>query len=299
MLGFTLAKLSNLNVGGSGPGSFKSEAAPGEWYYLSQSRYRFGLTLHLVTVLPAGLLIVPQFVPVIRKTYYTFHRVNGYLVITLITLSNIGALMIERRAFGGGLDTQTAVGALAILITVSLCMAIWNIRRLQIDQHRAWMLRAAFYTGTIITTRLIQMAAANVISASGDYYQVQTCAQVASDYNNVVPPFQVTEKYLACLNAMVDLPIVVKADVHGSAEQIGASLGLGFGMGLWLSILLHLVGVEIYLNTTPGESNRLRTVSYERQLEAGLEHTGSPGVTADRLGDAAAWQPPKSNRVEK
>ncbi|KAE9369975.1 hypothetical protein N431DRAFT_493659 [Stipitochalara longipes BDJ] len=297
MLGFTLAKLSNLNVGGSTPGSFKSQAAPGEWYYFSQGRYRFGLTLHLATVLPAGLLMVWQFVPFIRKRYYTFHRINGYVVIIMIVLSNVGALMIARRSFGGGLDVQAAVGALVILSTTSLAMALWNIWCLQIDQHRAWMLRAVFYMGTIITSRVIQVAAAAFISRLPGYYQVQTCGQVASNYGGISSTI-IASNYSQCLNNTADLPVVVTANMHGNPEQAGASLGLSFGMALWLSILLHLVGVEIYLNLTPGETHRMRTVSYERQLEAGFSHPGSTGITADGWGDAPTWQPPQRDRFE-
>ena len=299
MLGFTLAKLSNLNISGSSPGSFKSSAIPGEWYYLSHGVYRFGITLHLSTVLPSGILMVWQFVPFIRKSYYTFHRINGYTVIILILLSNIGALMIARRAFGGGLDVQSAVGALVVLSTTSLALAMWNIWRLQIDQHRAWMLRAVFYMGTIITTRVIQTAAAAIISKEGQYYQIQTCDQVASIFGASIPPPVIAIKYLQCLNATVDLPIPVNANLYGSQEEIGASLGLGFGMALWMSILLHLVGVEIYLNLTPAEGTRLRSISYERQLEGGFAHPGSAGITSDRWGDAPAWvRPERTDRIQ-
>jgi uncharacterized membrane protein len=292
MLGFTLAKLSNLNVSGSSPGSFKSDAPPGEWYYLSQGHYRFGLTLHLATVLPAGLLMVWQFVPYIRKRYYTFHRINGYVVVILIVLSNVGALMIARRSFGGGLDAQAAVGSLAVLSAVAIGMAMWNIWCLQIDQHRAWMLRAVFYMGTIITSRIIQIATAEIITRIQDYYQVQTCGQIASNYGGAgtLPP-DVAAMFPQCLNSTANLPVAVQADFHGNLEQVGASLGLGFGMALWMAILLHLVGVEMYLNLTPGETNRMRAVSYERQLEAGFAHPGSAGITADRWGDAHPWQP--------
>lgn len=297
MLGFSLAKISNLSIGGSFPGSFKSQAAPGEWYYFSHGVYRFAITLHLVTVLPAGLLMVWQFVPFIRKRYCTFHRINGYVVITLVVLSNVGALMIARRSFGGTLDTQAAVGSLVVLCTVALALGLWNIWKLQIDQHRAWMLRAVFYMGTIITTRIIQSATAAIISRLPGYYQVQTCGQVASIYPDSSAPL--AANYSQCLNATLDFPVVVAANLHGSFEQIGASHGLGFGMALWMSILLHLVGVEIYLNLTPGETNRMRTVSYERQLEAGFAHPGSAGITADRWGDAPAWQPTRPERLER
>ncbi len=32
-------------------------------------------------------------------------------------------------------------------------------------------------------------------------------------------------------------------------------------------------------------------VSYEKQLEAGYKHPGSAGITVDRWGDSAAWEP--------
>jgi Predicted membrane protein (DUF2306) len=295
MLGFTLAKLSNLNVSGSSPGSFKSDASPGEWYYLSQGHCGFGLVLHLVTVLPAGLLMGWQFIPSIRQRFYTFHRINGYTVVILIVLSNAGALMIARRSFGGGLDVQAAVGSLAVLSSVAIGMAMWNIWYLQIDQHRAWMLRTVFYMGTIITSRIIQIATAEVISRVHDYYQIQTCGQMASNYGGAGSlPADVAAMFPQCSNTTVDLPVAVQADFHGNLEQVGASLGLGFGMALWMAILLHLVGVEIYLNLTPSENKKLRTTSYERQLEAGFAHPGSAGITADRWGDAPAWQPEKT-----
>ncbi len=44
---------------------------------------------------------------------------------------------------------------------------------------------------------------------------------------------------------------------------------------------------------TPKESERLRQVSYEKQLEAGFANPGSAGLTADRWGDAERWTPPK------
>ena len=40
------------------------------------------------------------------------------------------------------------------------------------------------------------------------------------------------------------------------------------------------------MRLTPREAERLRAVSYTRQLEAGMHNPGSAGLTADRLGDA-------------
>jgi hypothetical protein len=53
--------------------------------------------------------------------------------------------MIACIAFGGGLETQTGIGFLSIITLVSLAISYISIKRLRIDQHRAWMLRAWFY----------------------------------------------------------------------------------------------------------------------------------------------------------
>jgi hypothetical protein len=286
MFGFTLARLSYLNIGGSAPSSFAQGASPGEWYFYHRGIYRIGITLHLSTCLPAGFLMVWQFVPVIRHKLLVFHRINGYLIMILVFISNVGALIIARRAFGGGVETQAGVGILVILTTVSIAMAYYNIKRLQIEQHRAWMLRAMFYLGTIITTRLIMAISAMVITMVGDYYQIQTCGEVAFGYESWEKAIKL---YPDCASRINGTNIIVHANFNGKSEELGASLGLGFGMAIWMSLLLHIIGVEIYLGLTPRETERLRKVSYEKQLEAGLKNPGSAGLTSDRWGDADPW----------
>lgn len=153
MLGFFFARVSYMNVAGDAKSSFKNSSAPGEWYHYHAGYRRIGITLHLATCLPCGFLMVWQFVPVIRHKFLIFHRINGYLVILLAFLSNAGAMMISRQAFGGGLDVQTGMYFLAFITTVSICMAYYNVKRLQIDQHRAWMLRAMvriFFSSSLV-----------------------------------------------------------------------------------------------------------------------------------------------------
>jgi hypothetical protein len=290
MLGFTLARLPYMSIAGAEKTSFANGAAPGEWFWYRTGIYRIGITLHLTTVLPAGFLMIWQFVPVIRYKFRVFHRINGYIIILLVFIGNAGALMIVRRAFGGTLETQTAVGLLVIITTMSICLAYYNIKRLQIDQHRVWMLRAMFYLGTIITTRLIMIISALIITIP-DYYTTRSCDKIAFIYRSS----NLFEKYYTqCSNPnqTVDGVVVVKAKfVVGRPKQIGASLGISFGAAIWLALFLHLVGLEIYLALSPRESNRLRQVSYERQMERGFKNAGSAGLTSDRWGDAEAWKP--------
>jgi uncharacterized membrane protein len=293
MLGFTFARLSYLNVGGSAPSSYRNSATAGEWFHVRDGYRRIGFTLHIATCLPLGFLMVWQFVPVIRHKFLTFHRINGYVIMLLIFFTNIGALMIAQVAFGGTLDIQAIVGLLAILTIASAGMAYYNVKRLQIDQHRAWMLRCMFYLGTIITTRIIMIISALTITKIGGYYALQSCDQIAAGYDSIL----VSEiKYPRCANAAGNTLVLVQASFT-SQESVQAALGLSFGMALWLATFIHLVGVEIYLGLTPAEGERLRNVSYERQLEAGFTNPGSAGLTSDRWGDASKWEP-KSKTAE-
>jgi Predicted membrane protein (DUF2306) len=288
MLAFSLARLMYLDL----PGKFASGASPGEWYWFRSGHYRIGLTLHLGSVLPAGLLMVWQFVPTIRHRALLFHRINGYTVITLILVSHAGVLMIVRRSFGGDLATQAAFGLMVIATTVTLSLAIYNIRRLQIDQHRAWMLRTMFYMGTIITERLIMVIAAQIISAIGSYYTIFSCKELSFTLDG--DPRDLESVYPQC-TANSSANAIVHANFGNQQENIGASLRMTFGMAMWLAIFLHVLGVEVYLNLTPREARRLRQVSYERQLEAGFKNPGSAGLVVERLGDADVWRPENAN----
>jgi len=291
MMGFTLARLSYLNIAGTAKSSYVNSAPPTEWYWYSTGVYRIGITLHLGAVLPAGFLMVWQFVPIIRHKLLIFHRINGYIIILLVFVANAGALMICRRSFGGTLEIQAAVGLLVIITTTSICLAYYNIKCLQIDQHRAWMLRAMFYLGSIITLRLIMIISATIITMLDSYYTTMSCNEITFMYGSSNP---VKKIYPQCSNpnSTVDDLVVVHAKLgSGRPEQISASLGMSFGMAMWLAIVMHLVGVEVYLALTPRESNRLRQVSYERQMERGFKNPGSAGLTSDQWGDAEAWRP--------
>ncbi len=149
LMGFTLARLQYLSVFGvfCGPGfNASNRAAPGEcFYYLKPDFEKVGIVMHLGTVLPSAFLVCFQFVPAIRHKVIIFHRINGYIILLLSLFSTAGALMIARHAFDGTQSSQVLIGFLAIIFIGSLIMAYINIKRLQIEEHRAWMLRAWFY----------------------------------------------------------------------------------------------------------------------------------------------------------
>lgn len=149
LMGFTLARFQYLNIDGIFCGTEgASHAAPGECYNYQSGHERVGIIMHLATILPAAFLVVFQFVPFIRHKALLFHRINGYVCVVLALLSTVGVLMIARNAYGGEISTQLGVGFISIAFVAALVMAYLNIKRLQIEQHRAWMLRAWFYVSS-------------------------------------------------------------------------------------------------------------------------------------------------------
>jgi NADH:ubiquinone oxidoreductase subunit 6 (subunit J) len=76
--------------------------------------------------------------------------------------------MIADRSFGGSVTIQVFFGALSIAFLGALGMAIYNIRMKQIEQHRAWMLRAWIWAGSIITLRIMYVFISQPIGCADD-----------------------------------------------------------------------------------------------------------------------------------
>ncbi|KAK4667874.1 uncharacterized protein QC764_703920 [Podospora pseudoanserina] len=303
LLGFTLARFQYLSFDHGlcpeGGGTLDC------YYYTPGSLDKIGIQIHLSAILPASFLAVFQFVPIIRYKLLLFHRVSGYLIVLLSAISTAGALMLVRNAQGGPMEIQLAIGVISFMFIVSIGLAIYNIKRLQIEQHRAWMLRAWSYAGSVVTMRLVMMAIAHVLS---------TYEHLGKGYSHAMPCVKVTylmfgqverilEKYPACAQffdgSVPGQAVAVTADGNGDLAELTALYNMIFGAAFWLAFALHAAGVEIYvssfvvqqLHLTPAEADRLRNVSYQKQLEAGMKKPGRTGLTADKLGDAPRWIP--------
>ena len=296
-----MAKFQYLNIWGvfcnPNGNSGVTSASPGECYwYTNFPKNKVGIILHLGAVLPAGFLAVFQFVPIIRYKVILYHRIAGYVILLLVAVAHAGAIMIADHAFGGDVVTQVLVGMLVICTTIALVLAIVNIKRLQIDQHRAWMLRAWFWLSSIITLRFVMIIAASIqaVWPAAQRYVAYPCAEMLFAYQNNAS--QLYNAFPACNPANAqwapDGYVVVKGDLNGNSPMTAAAaLGLNFGTAGFVAWILHAVGVEIYLRLTPRESERLRQVSYERQLERGFANPGSAGLVVERFGDAEPWVP--------
>jgi hypothetical protein len=142
------------------------------------------------------------------------------------------------------------------------------------------------------------MAANTAVYKMNDCYDVVSCDVIYSDYAGLGIPAAgnpTYQLYPQCApgNDTTSRSIAVHADPAAGPETAAVTFQLTFGKSMWIALVIHAVGVEIYLNLTPAENERLRAISYERQLEAGFKNPGRAGLTVGRLGDAPKWQPPK------
>ncbi|GJC85253.1 hypothetical protein ColLi_08091 [Colletotrichum liriopes] len=276
MMGFALARMMYFNIDGvfCNP-DHKQRTLPGECYFYQSGTGRAGIIMHLVGMVPGGFLACLQFVPVIRHKALLFHRINGYLVLLLSVVGITGVLMIVRRTFGGGVSMQTVMGAGSIMFLGALGLSIYNIKKLQIEQHRAWMLRAWVYAGFIITMRIISFLAVMITADSG-YYQVKQCAVLDFIFRH--NQTKVLDLYPGCggyySGESPGLNVIVHSNYHAhQPAEIAAGFTSVFDAGSWLALAIHAILVELY-------------------LEAGMKNAGNAGLTVQRLGDAEPWLPP-------
>ena len=195
------------------------------------------------------------------------HRAAGYASMGLYGVSLVGALMIARRAFGGGVDAQAWIVFVGVGVGVCFGLAVYNVRKLQIEQHRAWMLRGWFYVrmagwkrgdglangfaqaGSIISARILMVVIATLTS-NRDYHIVWSCAKIAStllDQSLLVQGYPLCASYADGSN--LDQVSPVSLDFSGSDANIGAALDVSFGVALWLAFNIHALGIEVYVSS--------------------------------------------------
>lgn len=287
-------------------------AVPGECYYYRHGIGKAGIIMHLAGILPAAVLVVLQFIPAIRHQALLVHRINGYVVLLLSVVGIIGVFMIARYAFGGTLEMQTVTGFASIIFVACMVLAYINIKRLQLEQHRAWMLRGWIIVsvwvnvackrgdrlthpkaGHIITMRAISAIMAQITSHTNPYSTVTPCAVLDSMFYHNKPAVEAL--YPGCVGFYTgetpDQRVITEGIPGERPDAIAARLNSAFGASAWLALLVHVIAAEMYLRLTPAEAERLRKVSYRRQMEAGMSDPGNSGLTVQRLGDAEPWVP--------
>lgn len=300
-LGFCASRAMYLDY----DGTYKDAKVPiGDWEYQSHGRGRVGMLMHLAAVIPIGFLLPWQFLPIIRYKFILFHRINGYLLILLLFVCDTGAILVGPGALGGTIETRLLIGVLTISTVGSAVLAYVNIKRLQIDQHRAWMLRCWAYAFNIISLRLIQLAALEIISRMKTFHAAMDCRRIDSAFS-VIQPGLAPLFYPEC-EGSPDTFVAVLADLYPTPtlkgiprlDQIAAASQVTFAMSGVMALLLHAFAVEVYLHLTQAEANRLKRVSHERQLQRGWRVPRDAGwLTRETWGDCDEFDYREKTRV--
>ncbi|KAB5590034.1 hypothetical protein CTheo_6529 [Ceratobasidium theobromae] len=239
---------------------------PGEGYWYLRPPFKASVIVHIVTCLPASFFSVFCFLPMTWARWPRFHGVLGYIVSVLLVVSCACGAVLGRRAQGGDLNVQSGVYMLASATAGAVIMGCITARRGAIDEHREWMLRAWFYNGTFVTTRVTALISAQVITAINSYYSLWKCVEVGYVLKSAGA---LAQAYPQCgtPSALQD-PHSARVAVHASWHEgklgRGSAIRASFGMSLWVAMILHFVGIELYLRMTMAESKRLREWSEQR-----------------------------------
>lgn len=138
---------SAMNYWGSGTEVFFDEQ---QLVYL---RHRTELLLHVVFG-PLALVLGPvQFSSRLRTRKPRLHRWMGAGYFCSVTLAGIGGLMLAPHAYG---RPETALGfaLLGVAWLTTAGMALWRIRRGDVEAHRRWVLRNFSLTFAAVTLRI-------------------------------------------------------------------------------------------------------------------------------------------------
>ncbi|KAG9125740.1 hypothetical protein FRC07_006399 [Ceratobasidium sp. 392] len=145
----------------------------GEYFHFRIPLNKAFFWTHLASTIPGGILAAIQFVPRVRARAIGLHRNVGRVVNVLSFVSTLTAWGMARVSLGGDLSIQSLVYILGVMVLCSVVKSWVAIRRLQLDEHRAWAIRAWSYQGLILTDRVVIVALITYVSITGGYYSVR------------------------------------------------------------------------------------------------------------------------------
>jgi len=243
LIGFCLARSPMMS-----PARFREKTVAGEWFWYRQPLYKPSAFIHIYLSTISGIFSVLQFIPGIRRRAVIWHRINGYLTLALLIPSTICGAIMARRAYGGELNVQTAWYFLTLMIIFSALFGFMNVKK-HTRKHRKWMLRTVTYTAVPLTARLAVMSANRIINDIGTYYAIWRCDQMLFVLKSMDT---LTQKFPPCAEAgnLSNLYAAVRAGSHDSPLGPASSFRVTRGMVLWVSILIHMIGVEFYIRKT-------------------------------------------------
>jgi len=194
------------------------------------------------------------------------HRINGYMTLALLIPAIVCGAIVARRAFGGALFSQAAFYTLSLLIVSCATMGTLTVKKTR--SHRKWMLRTVSYLGVIITARLVAICANYIISVIGTYFAIWRYDEILFLLNNTEGVSSNAYPQCTVTGAQPSsIYLAIRANIKGDHLAAGSSVRVTFGMGIWLGIVLHTIGVEIYIRTTEHSNQFRRGFVLERESD--------------------------------
>ncbi|EPE24223.1 hypothetical protein GLAREA_08073 [Glarea lozoyensis ATCC 20868] len=257
---------------------WNSPRGPGEGFLYKRAFLRALQQVHLWSVIPAGILLPLQFLPIVRRKYITLHRWAGRLLFILLMIGNITAYNLGMNAFGGMLDTRMFTLILLVCTTLSAYKAWKGIRDHRIDIHRAWTIRCWSYVGSILSLRvwMVILIVGIMRIAPDTFYVAISCAKMEFMFPDPVDRAAMYERHPSCFNlttaASEKTYMGISANMKRvNLEETTAILSLVFGLAGMIGLIMNIGFVETYLNLTRDDDERLKKFSMAKRRKLGLE----------------------------
>jgi hypothetical protein len=110
------------------------------------------------------------------------------------------------------------------------------------------------------------------------FKSILPCDEIMYMYKFVTNPDFVSSlytRYPACTNLgsnRSDVHVIVNATLSRRLpEEKAALMNMVFGVSGWVALVIHVLMVEVYLNYSKDEDERLKRVSRMRRIAAGYE----------------------------
>ncbi|KAG8739698.1 hypothetical protein FRC10_005259 [Ceratobasidium sp. 414] len=278
ILGFSLARTPLLSFQ-----QLLKITTPGEGYWYSKPIWKPNVMVHIWTSLrtspacsstvalnPMTYLQRPVSSPSSAScpSRTTFHGYLGYAVSLLQVIACVCGAVAGRHAQGGDLNVQSAVYMLGSASGGAVVMGCYEAWRGDIAAHREWMLRGWFYNGTFVTTRVTALLSAQVITAIDTYFSLWRCSEVGYVLKNAGT---LAQNYPLCgtpngLARPDDTWVAVHSSWNEGRLGKGSASRASFGMALWVAMILHVLGIELYLRVTTSESKWWREWSRRKAV---------------------------------
>ncbi|KAF5341350.1 hypothetical protein D9758_016809 [Tetrapyrgos nigripes] len=272
LFGFCLARAFMMNTK-----IMREQTPPGDFRWFDLKMDKIPYFWHIYTTIIGGLIVSAQFLPVIRRQYILVHRLNGYLSLLLLIPGNIAGAIVARRSFGGEINQQIAYYLLGIMITFALLMGFANVKK-ETRSHRRWMLSMVqppphYYQSLRLTgiyRRCCLFRCPNTSTSNGPdlpsshnkdrQLLVWRCDEVFYVLQSTESLSQLFPQCVANGTDPLSNPLSVAVHASNHEGDLGKSSGarVVHGMCLWISMLISVVGVEIYIRKT-------ETANYNRQ----------------------------------